>query len=206
MNKVSKRIALLGVISPALFAVGAMAQPIQLHSTLAGNNPNIVIGGVESAGSPWTVKSGFASLDTSGKLHVKVHDLILPSTGDAGPVTAISASLVCGGSGGTVQSETASVPLSTKGNANLHGDIAVPSLCFAPVVLVHIAATNGTPIPQPGAWIAATGGMNMSSQGMNTPSQGMNTPSQGMNTPSQGMNTPSQGMNTPSQGMNMPSY
>ena len=49
MNKVSKRIALLGVISPALFAVGAMAQPIQLHSTLAGNNPNIVIGGVESA-------------------------------------------------------------------------------------------------------------------------------------------------------------
>jgi len=177
MNKVSKRIALLGVISPALFAVGAMAQPIQLHSTVAGNNPNIVIGGVESAGSPWTVKSGVASLDASGKLHVKVRDLILPSTGDAGPVTAISASLVCGGSGGTVQSETASVPLSTKGNANLRGDIAVPSLCFAPIVLVHIAATNGSPIPQPGAWIAATGGMNMSSQGMNTPSQGMNMPS-----------------------------
>ncbi len=38
MNKVSKRIALLGVISPALFAVGAMAQPLQVHSTLAGNN------------------------------------------------------------------------------------------------------------------------------------------------------------------------
>jgi hypothetical protein len=34
MNKVSKRIALQGVISPALFAVGAMAQRIQLHSTL----------------------------------------------------------------------------------------------------------------------------------------------------------------------------
>ena len=46
MNKVSKKIALLGVISPALFAVGAMAQPLQLHSTLAGNNPDIVIGGV----------------------------------------------------------------------------------------------------------------------------------------------------------------
>ena len=46
MNKVSKRIVLLGVISPALFAVGAMAQPIQQHCTLAGNNPNIVIGGV----------------------------------------------------------------------------------------------------------------------------------------------------------------
>ena len=57
MNKVSKRIALLGVISPALFAVGAMAQPIQQHCTLAGNNPNIVIGGVESASSPWTFLS-----------------------------------------------------------------------------------------------------------------------------------------------------
>ena len=52
MNKVSKRIALLGVISPALFAAGAMAQPIQLRSTLAGNEPSIVIGGVESASSP----------------------------------------------------------------------------------------------------------------------------------------------------------
>jgi hypothetical protein len=180
MNKISKRIALLDVISPALFAVGAMAQPIQLHSTLAGNNPNIVIGGVESAGSPWTVKNGFASLDASGRLHVKVRDLILPSTGDAGPVTAISASLVCGGSGGTVQSETASVPLSTKGNADLRGHITVPSLCFGPVVLVNIAANNGTPIPQPGAWIAATGGMNMSSNGgqMNMPSNGgqMNMP------------------------------
>jgi len=163
MNKVSKRIALLGVISPALFAVGAMAQPIQQHCTLAGNNPNIVIGGVVSASSPWTVKSGFASLDASGKLRVRVRDLILPATGDAGPVTAVSASLVCGGSGGTVQSETAPVPLSMKGNANLHGHIAVPSLCFGPVVLVHIAAVNGNPIPQPGPWIAATGGMNKAS-------------------------------------------
>ena len=164
MNKVSKRIALLGVISPALFAVGAMAQPIQLHSTLAGNNPNITIGGVESAAAPWTVRSGFASLNANGKLHVKVHELILPSTGDAGPVTAISASLVCGGSGGTVQAETASVPLSMKGNADLHGQIAVPSLCFAPVVLVHIAGNNGSPVPQPGPWIAATGGMSRSSR------------------------------------------
>src|SRR5439155_25811429 len=110
MNKVSKRIALLGVISPALFAAGAMAQPIQLRSTLAGNEPSIVIGGVESASSPWTVKTGFASLDASGKLHVRVRGLILPATGDAGPVTAVSASLVCGGSGGTVQAETAPLP------------------------------------------------------------------------------------------------
>src|SRR5437773_12324249 len=139
-----------------------MAQPIQLHSTLAGNDPNIVIGGVESASSPWTVKSGFASLDASGKLRVRVRELVLPVTGDAGAVTAVSASLVCGGSGGTVQSETAPVPLSMKGNANLHGHIAEHSLCFGPGVLLNIAAANGNPIPQPGPWIAATGGLNMS--------------------------------------------
>ena len=102
----------------------------------------------------WTLQG----LQKSGKLHVRVRDLILPATGDAGPVTAVSASLVCGGSGGTVQSETAPVALSMKGNASLHGHIALPSLCFAPIVLVHIAAANGNPIPQPGPWIAATGG------------------------------------------------
>jgi hypothetical protein len=78
-------------------------------------------------------------------------------------VTAVGASLVCGGSGGTVQAETASVPLSMKGNADLRGHIAVSSLCFAPVVLVHIAASNGNPIPKPAPWVAATGVMNMSS-------------------------------------------
>jgi len=162
MSKIAKTIVRLGTIGPALFAVGAMAQPIQLHSTLAGNNPGIVIGGVKSAGSPWTVKDGVASLDATGKLRVRVRNLILPATGDAGPVTAVSASLVCGGSGGTVQAETAPVPLSTKGNANLRGHIAVPSICFGPVVLVHIAAANGNSIPQPGPWIAATGGMSAS--------------------------------------------
>ena len=78
-------------------------------------------------------------------------------------MTAVSASLVCGGSGGTVESETAPVPLSMKGNANLHGQVAVPSVCFAPVVLIRITATNGNPLPQPGPWIAATGGMSRSS-------------------------------------------
>src|SRR3989442_15981633 len=120
----------------------------------------MVIRGLKSGGFAWTVKEGVASRNATGKLRVRVRDLILPATGDAGPVTSVSASLVCGGSGGTVQSETAPVPLSMKGNANLHGHIAVPSLCFGPVVLVHIAAANGNPIPQPGPWIAATGGMN----------------------------------------------
>jgi hypothetical protein len=163
MNKVSKRIGLLGVI--ALHSLPSARWPSRFSSTPPWpERPEYRDRRVDSAGSPWTVKSGSASLGASGKLRVRVRELILPATGDAGPVTAVSASLVCGGSGGTVQSETASVPLSTKGNANLHGHIAVPSLCFAPVVLVHIAATNGSPIPQPGPWIAATGGMNTSSR------------------------------------------
>ena len=149
MSKASKRIALLGVISPTLFAVGAMAQPIQLHSTLAGNNPNIVIGGVESAASPWTVKIGFASLDASGKLHMRVRNLILPATGDAGPVTAVSASLVCGGSGGTVQSETAPVPLSTKETRTFMDTSPCPPSASGPSFWFTSRPAMGIRLPSP---------------------------------------------------------
>src|SRR5207302_5695819 len=149
MSKIANRIVLLAGISPVLFAVGAMAQPIQLHSTLAGNNPKIVIGGVESAGSPWTVKNGLASLDATGKLHVRVRDLILPSTGDAGPVTAVSASLVCGGSGGTVQSETAPVPLSTKETRTFMDTSPCPPSASGPSFWFTSRPAMGIRLPSP---------------------------------------------------------
>jgi len=162
-NKVSKRIALLGVSSPALFAVGAMAQPLQLHSTLAGNNPDIVIGGVQSAGSLWTVKSGFASVDASGRLHVKVRDLILPATGDAGPVTAVSASLVCGGS----EAPWSRRRLLFRCRRRETRTFMHTSPCLRSVSRPSSWSISRPPMGirhQPDAWIAATGGMNTSSQ------------------------------------------
>jgi hypothetical protein len=83
--------------------------------------------------------------------------LILPNLGNPGPVTNVSASLVCGGSGGTVVATTDPVPLSGDGNAEIEAGITLPDTCFGPIVLVRAAGINGNLLPQAGPWIAATG-------------------------------------------------
>jgi RNA polymerase sigma factor (sigma-70 family) len=65
---------------------------------------------------------------------------------------SISASLVCGGTGGTVVATTDPVSLSASGDAEIESQISVPSTCFGPVVLVR-AVFNGNA----GPWIAGTG-------------------------------------------------
>jgi hypothetical protein len=81
----------------------------------------------------------------------------LPSLGNTGPVTSVSASLVCGGAGGAVVATTDAVPLSHDGNAEIEARISISGACFAPIVLIRAAAFNGNPLAQPGPWIAATG-------------------------------------------------
>ena len=151
------RVALLGATMCGVLASSAMAQESLFRSTIIGSNPNIIIAGVSSGGAPWTVQRGSAVLNEDGRLHVELRGLILLKLGNAGPVTSVSASLVCGGSGGAVVATTDAAPLSTDGNAEIEGQISVSSPCFAPIVLVRAAAFNGTPLPKPGPWIAATG-------------------------------------------------
>ena len=142
------------------FAVSVMAEDdggSALKATLLGSTPGQIIGGVNAAGAPWTVAKGHASLNTEGTLKVDISGLILPSTGTTGPVTEVSASLVCGGGGGAVVATTGAVPLTVTGNARIHEKIAVPTACIAPSILVRIAALNGTPLAHPGPFIAATG-------------------------------------------------
>jgi hypothetical protein len=67
-------------------------------------------------------------------------------------VTNVSASLVCGGTGGTVVATTDPVALSADGNAEIQARTIVSGPCFGPVVLVR-AVFNGTTAP----WIAGTG-------------------------------------------------
>jgi hypothetical protein len=43
------------------------------------------------------------------------------------------------------------------GNAEIHAKLQVPSPCLGTIVLIRAAAFNGTPLPAPGPWIAATG-------------------------------------------------
>jgi hypothetical protein len=95
-------------------------------STLIGSSPGQSVGGVPSGGAPWAVSKAHVTLNGGGHLQLAVHGLILPSLGNAGPVSEVSASLVCGGSGGTVVATTAAVPLSTSGDAHSTRELYCP--------------------------------------------------------------------------------
>ena len=127
-----------------------------LNSTLIGSNPLQSIGGVPSGGAAWVVSKGHTTLNGDGSLNLRVEGLLLQSTGTTGPVTEVSASLVCGGSGGTVVATTAAVALTPAGNAHIHDKVTLPASCIGPSILVRVAAANGTPVAQ-GPFIAATG-------------------------------------------------
>ena len=125
-------------------------------STLIGSSPGQSVGGVPSAGAAWAVSKAHVTLNGGGHLQLAVHGLILVSTGNAGPVSEVSVSLVCGGSGGTVVATTGAVPLSTSGDAHIHEKITLPASCIAPVILVRAAVVNGTTPAQP-PFIAVSG-------------------------------------------------
>ena len=128
------------------------------HSSIIGSTPNSSIGGVASGGAPWVVREGSASIG-GGTLEVEVSGLLLAPgapanlVGTVGPVQMVAASVVCGGSGGTVAATTDAVSLSSLGDAHIESGITLPSSCLAPVVLIRIA----NPGTQPGAFIAASG-------------------------------------------------
>jgi hypothetical protein len=46
--------------------------------------------------------------------------------------------------------------LTPAGNAHIHEKITLPASCIGPVILVRVAAANGTPVAQ-GPFIAASG-------------------------------------------------
>jgi hypothetical protein len=83
-----------------------------------------------------------------------VRGLILPSTGNTGPVTEVSAGVVCSDA---VAATSVAVPLGKDGNAEIHAKLQVPSPCFGTIVLVRVAGVNGTTLAAPGPWIAVSG-------------------------------------------------
>jgi hypothetical protein len=157
ISRMKKRAAVALILScfvSGLFAGGTIADEIGFLSPIVGSNPGVTIAGVKSGGAPWVVNHGFAVLNDEGRLRVDLRDLILPSVGTPGPVTAVAASVVCGDA---VAATSDSVPLSVDGNAEIHAKLQVPSPCLGTIVLIRAAAFNGTPLPAPGPWIAATG-------------------------------------------------
>jgi hypothetical protein len=123
-----------------------------LQSSLA---PSVLsdppIHSVIRGGAPWVLDRGQVRLRQDGRLRLSVRGLIIPTLGNAGPVTSISASLYCGADGDPAAvATTMSAPLSQQGNGTIRDRITLPAKCLAPIILVH---PNGLG----GAYIAATG-------------------------------------------------
>ncbi len=141
----------------------------RLEATLVGSVPSTTIGGITSGGAPWVVRSSEVSISPAGQLEMDVQGLLIssgPATGTVGPVKMVAASLVCGGSGGSVAASSDGAPLSTTGNAHIEAQLTLPATCMAPVVLVRIFNATAATGSQLGPFIAVSG-MSLSSSQQN---------------------------------------
>jgi hypothetical protein len=95
--------------------------------------------GVAAGGAPWVLDRGEVRLKKDGKFNLRVKGLVIPSLGNAGPVTTVSASLYCGADSDTTAVDTTpAVPITSSGDARIRDDsFATPSTCLAPVILLH---------------------------------------------------------------------
>ena len=134
-------------------------------SGVLGSTPGTTIGGVVSGAAPWSIHEGRAIVTPGGNLVVEVNALLIAAgpgippnlVGTTGPVQMVAASLVCGGSGGSVAASTDGVPLTASGNAQIQAKVMVPERCIAPVVLVRFFNAAAAPGAQLGPFIALTG-------------------------------------------------
>jgi hypothetical protein len=116
------------------------------------------IGGVNSCGKIWKLKSGQAHLASDGSLRVEVKGLVLndESTGqfNGSPdgVDAVAAAVICNSSSGAfVAAQTEPVPLSKSGDAKISVKVELRG-CTAPVIVLRERYEGNI-----GGWLAATG-------------------------------------------------
>jgi len=116
------------------------------------------IGGVNSCGKIWKLKSGEVELGRNGDIEVELRGLVLNDAttgefnGTADGVTQVVVSLVCGGSKASVVAESDRFPLSKDGRADIETKLRLPAQCIAPIVLVREIWDGKV-----GGWLAATG-------------------------------------------------
>ena len=117
------------------------------------------IGGVNSCGKIWKLKSGKAELKAGGKLKVEVKGLVLNDesvgkfNGSPDGVDAVAAAVICHGpSGATVAAQLDPVPLSKEGNAKAEGKVDLPKGCVGPVIVLRERYEGKI-----GGWLAGTG-------------------------------------------------
>jgi hypothetical protein len=111
-----------------------------IHESLApSQTTDPSIHGVAPGGAPWVLDRGEVRLKQDGKFKLRVEGLVIPTLGNTGPVTTISASLYCGADSDTAAVDTTpAVPITSSGDARIRDDsFTTPSTCLAPVILVH---------------------------------------------------------------------
>jgi hypothetical protein len=156
---------LIGIGLATALMAGALATPAEARdddapfvSHVIGSIPGVTIGGVTSGGAQWTVHRGRVTLEDNGRLKVDVFGLLLvtgANAGTTGGIPEVAASLVCGGSGGSVAATSTPVGLGMAGNAEIRDDLVLPATCQGPVVIIRIFRPTVT--PQLGNFIALTG-------------------------------------------------
>jgi hypothetical protein len=111
-----------------------------LHTTLAPSVPtDPKLLGSSPGAAPWVLRSGEARLRSDGRLSVSIRGLVIPIApfnGTTGPVTTVDASLYCGDNP-TPVGTSASVPISTDGNARISATFTLPAKCLIPALLIH---------------------------------------------------------------------
>lgn len=134
-----------------------------------GNVPGVTLRGVNAGGQPWVFDSIQARLfapddgETLARLRVKVKGLVFapgtPLAGTRGGVTHYAATLSCFTGADTdpanhVLVTTDGFPTNLDGDADIDDEVAVPAVCYAPVLFVRsFNPTTGAA----GNWFAVTG-------------------------------------------------
>lgn len=143
----TERKLILAAIGLGLMATSAWADGDRnFHGQVVGSTPGQHVAGVPSGGAPWVIAASEFTVSANGKVQVEIRGLLIsagPAINTVGPVTMVSASLVCGD---VVAATTAAVPFSSGGDASIHDTISVPVPCIAPAVLIRVAAITTGPV------------------------------------------------------------
>jgi hypothetical protein len=138
-------LALLIALTAATVATTTAGGRKVLDSTMAGlPTGSLPLDGLTGGGVPWSIDEGRVLLFADGRLHVEVEGLVITASG-VNPVTTGKAVVTCGGA---PVAESAIVPFSATGDAEVDTVVDLPSPCLGPAVFF----TNAT-----SRWFAVTG-------------------------------------------------
>jgi hypothetical protein len=141
-----KVVIVLAAIAALVFALSASGSARDegngdalVRSTLVPSVPtDPAFHGIAAAGAPWMLSGSSVRLKASGELDISIDGLVLTALGTAGPVTTVSASLLCGAdaqAGPTAT--TGTFRLSQAGDARIKANLALPATCLAPSFVIH---------------------------------------------------------------------